>query len=316
MGNIVEAFGPLEDPRGGNGERHSLHDILVIALCTVLCGGDSRRDMALFGESKREFLESFLPLRNGIPSHDTFSRVFRLLDPDRFHHWFLGFMGNFAQACQGVLAPDGKTLRRSSAPPLLRSYDRAEGSSPPHLVNAWAAEHRLALGQLAVAGKSNEVTAVPKLLELLSLPEMVVAADAMQRQRQVAQQVVEQAADYVLALKGNQGTLNDVVRLFLDDPATPVAEDTTAGRGHGVIESRAASLSGMWTGCSGLVAREVPLAGVASGGQDYVQPSTRGPDQYGNPLQSLEPRLYPQSGPMTSCAATGESRTNCIGVWT
>ena len=235
MGMLVEDLEPLEDPRHGNAERHSLHDILVIALCTILCGGETCTDMALFGQSKREFLESFLTLRNGIPSPDTFSRVFRLLDPEVFRRWFLGFMGQFAQGCEGVLAIDGKTLRRS--------YDRAEGQSPLHLVSAWAAEQRLVLGQLAVDGKSNEITAVPKLLEMLALPGMVVTADAMHCQRQLSQQVLDQGADYVLALKGNQESLNEDVRLFLDDPATDVAQATQTNKGHGRIEIRTASLS-------------------------------------------------------------------------
>ena len=235
MGMLMEDMEPLEDPRHGNAERHSLHDILVIALCTMLCGGETCTDMALFGQSKREFLESFLPLRNGIPSHDTFSRVFRLLDPEAFQKWFLGFMGQFAQGCEGVLAIDGKTLRRS--------YDRAEGQSPLHLVSAWAAEQRLVLGQLAVDGKSNEITAVPKLLEMLALPGMVVTADAMHCQRQLSQQVLDQGSDYVLALKGNQESLNEDVRLFLDDPDTPVAQATQTNKGHGRIEIRTASVS-------------------------------------------------------------------------
>ena len=236
MGTLVEDVDPLEDPRHGNAGRHSLHDIIVIALCTILCGGETCTDMALFGQSKREFLESFLPLRNGIPSHDTFSRVFRLLDPEAFRMWFLGFMGQFAQGCEGVLAIDGKTLRRS--------YDRAEAQSPLHLVNAWAAEQRLVLGQLAVDGKSNEITAVPKLLEMLALLGMVVTADAMHCQRQLSRQVLDQGADYVLALKGNQESLHDDVRLFLDDPATPLAQATQTGKGHGRIEIRTASISG------------------------------------------------------------------------
>ena len=232
MGTLVEDVDPLEDPRHGNAGRHSLHDIMVIALCTILCGGETCTDMALFGQSKREFLESFLPLRNGIPSHDTFSRVFRLLDPEAFRMWFLEFMGQFAQGCEGVLAIDGKTLRRS--------YDRAEAQSPLHLVNAWAAEQRLVLGQLAVDGKSNEITAVPKLLEMLALLGMVVTADAMHCQRQLSRQVLDQGADYVLALKGNQESLHDDVRLFLGDPATPLAQ---ASKGHGRIEIRTASIS-------------------------------------------------------------------------
>ena len=127
MGEIGDVFDGLSDPRRVNGQQHSLHDILVIALCTLLCGGATCTDMALFGRAKREFLESFLKLERGIPSHDTFSRVFRLLDPEEFHTWFLGFMRQFAQGCRGVVALDGKTLRRS--------YDRAEGASPLHLVS-------------------------------------------------------------------------------------------------------------------------------------------------------------------------------------
>ena len=142
MGAPVEELEPLEDPRRGNAGRHSLHDILVTALCTILCGGETCTGMALFGQSKREFLESFLPLRIGIPGHDAFSRVFRLPDPDEFQKWFLGFMRQFAQGCEGVPAVDGKTLRRS--------YDRAEAEPPLRLVSAWAAEQRPALGQLAV----------------------------------------------------------------------------------------------------------------------------------------------------------------------
>ena len=236
MGEMENVFEGLNDPRRVSGQHHSLHDILVIALCTLLCGGETCTDMALFGRAKREFLERFLKLENGIPSHDTFSRVFRLLDPEAFHTWFLGFMEQFAQGCQGVVALDGKTLRRS--------YDRAEGTSPLHLVSAWAAEQRLVLGQLAVEGKSNEITAVPKLLELLSLSGTVVTADAMHCQRQVAQLVREQPADYVLALKGNQGTLNDEVRLFLDDPDTPLAQATEVSKGHGRVETHTASVSG------------------------------------------------------------------------
>ena len=236
MGELGDVFEGLEDPRRINGQHHSLHDILVIALCTLICGGETCTDMALFGQAKREFLGSFLKLEKGIPSHDTFSRVFRLLDPEVFHSWFLGFMRRFAEKCQGVVAVDGKTLRRS--------YDRAQESSPLHLVSAWAAEQRLVLGQLAVDGKSNEITAVPKLLELLALEGTVVTADAMHCQRQVAQQVTDQSADYVLALKANQETLNEDVRLFLDDPATPVAEASQTNKGHGRVEARTARVSG------------------------------------------------------------------------
>ena len=235
MAGIDEVFEDLDDPRTGNAKRHLLHEVLVIALCAVLCGGENCADMALFGRSKRAFLQEFLRLEHGIPSHDTFSRVFRLLDPAAFHGWFLGFMRRFAETCQGVIAIDGKTMRRS--------FDRASATSPLHLVSAWAADQRLVLGQIAVDDKSNEITAVPKLLELLSLTGCVVTADAMSCQRKIAQQVIDQRGDYVLALKGNQGTLHDDVRRFLDDPETVLASATETDKGHGRIEVRTASLT-------------------------------------------------------------------------
>ena len=303
MGTLIEELEPLEDPRHGNAGRHSLHDILVIALCTVLCGGETCTDMALFGQSKTEFLESFLPLQNGIPSHDTFSRVFRLLDPEAFQKWFLGFMRQFAQGCEGVPAVDGKTLRRS--------YDRAETQSPLHLVSAWAAEQRLAPGQLAVDGKSNEITAVPKLLEMLALPGMVVTADAMHCQRQLSQQILEQGADYVLALKGNQESLNDDVRLFLDDVATPQVQATTVNKGHGRIETRTASISHdvAW------LQERHQWPGLAAVGK--ITASRRQGDR-----SSVESRYYllsrhsRRSGSTTSSGNTGVSRTGCTGSWT
>lgn len=235
MDDIEGLFSELEDPRTGNAKRHQLHEVLVIALCTVLCGGESCADMALFGRSKRRFLEEFLRLEHGVPSHDTFSRIFRLLDPDRFHAWFLDFMTDFAEACQGVIAIDGKTLRRS--------FDHAAGRSALHMVSAWSADQHLVLAQIAVDDKSNEIIAVPKLLELLSLAGRIVTADAISCQRKIAEQVVDQKGDYVLALKGNQGTLHDDVRRFLDDPETPLLSASETDKGHGRIETRTASLS-------------------------------------------------------------------------
>lgn len=170
-----------------------------------------------------------------MPSHDTFSRVFRLLDPERFHGWFIDYMKRFAETCEGVVAIDGKTLRRS--------FDRASGASPLHLVNAWAADQRLVLGQLAVDDKSNEIVAIPKLLGLLSLKGRTVTLDAIGCQRKIAQAIVDREADYVLALKGNQPALHDDVRRFLDDPETPLASAREVDKGHGRIETRKAAVS-------------------------------------------------------------------------
>src|SRR3954447_8265578 len=158
--------------------RHNLHELLLIALCTILTGGKDCSDMALFGTVKEPFLRQFLRLRHGIPSHDTFSRVFRLLDPAPFEACFTRFMQRFAETLQGVVAIDGKTLRRS--------LDRAAGKSPLHMLHAWSVDQRLLLGQLAVDGKSNEITAVPKLLDLLSLKGRIVTADALNCQRTIA----------------------------------------------------------------------------------------------------------------------------------
>ncbi len=236
MDEFAAVFEGLEDPRTGNAKRHELLEILMIALGTLLSGGTTCADMALFGRAKEDFLREFLTLRHGIPSHDPFSRVCRLLDPAPFRRCFLAFMRRFAKTGRGVVALDGKTLRRS--------FDRAAAASPLHLVSAWAVEQRLVLGQLAVDGKSNEITAVPRLLALLALKGTVVTADALNCQRASARQVVERGGDYVLTLKGNQGTLYDDVRLFLDDPATPLLPSTRSVEGdHGRIEERCAALS-------------------------------------------------------------------------
>lgn len=235
MEEFVACFAGAVDPRQENA-RHNLHELLLIALCTTLCGGEDCSDMAVFGEAKAPFLRQFLRLRHGIPSHDTFSRVFRLLDPVPFEACFTRFMQRFAETVQGVVAIDGKTLRRS--------FDRAAGKSPLHMLHAWSADQRLLLGQMAVDGKSNEITAVPKRLELLSLKGCIVTADALNCQRAIAAKVIERGGDYVLALKGNQGTLHDDVRTFLDDPARPAEIAHTAVDGeHGRIETRTSLVS-------------------------------------------------------------------------
>jgi hypothetical protein len=249
----------------------------LIALCAMLSGGETCADMALFGRLKQTFLKEFLALEHGIPSHDTFSRLFRRLDPAAFRTWFIAFMQRFAETCQGVVALDGKTLRRS--------FDRASAASPLHLVSAWAADQRLVLGQLAVGDKSNEIVAVPKLLELLSLKGMIVTADALNCQRQIARQVIEQGGDYVLALKGNQPALLDDVRRFLDDPETPMtdASETDAGHGrdaHGKPQRR-----------HRLAARQPRLAGSRGNRQSHGDARDRRQDQHPHPLLPAQPSL-------------------------
>jgi predicted transposase YbfD/YdcC len=226
----------LEDPRTGNAGLHDFHELLMIALCTVLCGGQGAVDMALFARAKEPFLRGFLKLANGVPSHDTFSRLFRQLDPVQFRTAFQRFMASFSKTLEGVVAIDGKVLRRS--------FDRASGKSPLHMVSAWGCKQRLVLAQIATDAKSNEITAVPKLLRMLSLKGTIVTTDALNCQRGIAQQIVGQGGDYVLALKGNQGTLHDDVITYLDDPAAKVtAAAPTVDADHGRIETRTATVS-------------------------------------------------------------------------
>jgi predicted transposase YbfD/YdcC len=236
MEGFKACFKDLQDPRTGNAARHDLLEMLLIALCAVLCGAEDCTDMAEFARAKLEFLRGFLKLEHGPPSHDTFSRLFRLLDPAQFRLCFQRFMDRFAEACQGVVAIDGKTLRRS--------FDKASGKSALHMVAAWSCEQRMVLGQLAVDAKSNEITAIPKLLRLLRLEGCAVTVDALNCQREIAQQIVDQKGDYVMALKGNQGTLHEDVRTFLDDPKTKLAvSERMVDADHGRIETRTAMLS-------------------------------------------------------------------------
>ncbi len=236
MDRFAACFEDLDDPRSGNAALHDFHTLLIIALCTVLCGGQGAVDMALFAEAKERFLRKFLDLKNGPPSHDTFSRLFRHLDPDQFRAGFQRFMMAFSDVCQGVIAIDGKVLRRS--------FDRASGKSALPMVSVWGCEQRMVLAQIATDAKSNEITAVPKLLAMLSLKGTIVTADALNCQRVIAGQIVDQGGDYALALKGNQGMLHADVSLFLDDPARETGEtDTTVDADNGRIETRVATVS-------------------------------------------------------------------------
>ena len=233
-------FADLDDPRTGNAGLHDLYEILFIALCTVLCGGQTAVDMHLFARAKEGFLRGFLKLQHGLPSHDTFSRVFRQLNPDQFRACFQQFMARFAATCQGVIAIDGKVVRRS--------FDSASAKSPLHMVSAWGCEQRLVLAQIATDVKSNEITAVPKLLEMLSLKGCIVTVDALNCQRNIAQQIVDQGGDYALALKGNQGTLHADVSLFLDDPqldAKTITTNTTVDGDHGRLETHMTGALGL-----------------------------------------------------------------------
>ena len=195
--SIVAHFQTLEDPRLERTKKHNLLDILVIALCTLLTGGEGFQDMELFGKSKHAWLRTFLALPHGIPSHDTFGRVFARLNPQRFQQCFLAWTQAVAELTQGALISlDGKTVKAS--------FDRATASSPLHMLSAWCSDHGgLVVGQTKTDSKSNEITAIPELLHLLAIKGCIVTIDAMGCQTAIAGQIRDQGGDYLLALKGN-----------------------------------------------------------------------------------------------------------------
>jgi predicted transposase YbfD/YdcC len=235
--SILTHFADLDDPRDERGKDHRLLDIVAIAICAVICGAESWVDIELYGQSKQEWLSTFLSLDNGIPSHDTVARVFARLDPEQMQECFLRWITAISQLSQGeVIAIDGKTLRHS--------YDRANGKGAIHMVSAWASANRLVLGQRKVEDKSNEITAIPQLLQVLTLKGCIVTIDAMGCQKEIASTIIDRGGDYILALKGNQGGLfEDVQWLFEQAQATQFQQVThdvsqTIDKGHGRIEIR------------------------------------------------------------------------------
>jgi len=206
--SIVEHFQALEDPRIARTTKHLLLDILVIAVCTLLTGGEGFQDMELFGKSKRVWLQTFLALPHGIPSHDTFGRVFARLNPKRFQACFLSWTRAVAQLTQGALVSlDGKTVRAS--------FDRATASSPLHMLSAWCSDTGgLVIGQIKTDSKSNEITALPDLLQLLAIQGCIVTIDAMGCQTAIAEHIRAQKGDYLLALKSNHKKAYKAVKQY------------------------------------------------------------------------------------------------------
>ena len=234
---LLRAFAQLKDPRMNRTKLHSLTDILAIAICAVICGADGWVQVQQFGDCKKKWFKTFLDLPNGIPSHDTFGRVFAALAPVAFEECFMKWVAALATASQGrLIAIDGKTIRRS--------LDTANGKAAIHMVNAWCEANHMVLGQLATDAKSNEITAIPKLMKLLDLKDAVVTIDAGGCHKKIAQQIVDQGGHYILQLKGNQGSLHkETVMLFdqcLTDDCRGISYSTaaTTNGGHGRIEER------------------------------------------------------------------------------
>lgn len=237
VASIEHHFSDLEDPRIDRTKLHRLVDIVVIAICGVICGGDTWVEVESFGQAKHNWLKTFLELPNGIPSHDTFGRVFGALDPDQFRTCFLNWVTAVSEITQGqVIAIDGKTLRRS--------HDKVLGKAAIVMVSAWATTNHLVLGQVKVDDKSNEITAIPELLQTLEISGCIVTIDAMGCQKEIAADIVNQEADYVLALKENHGQLYEDVKLLFDDleesgfRAYKYGHHRTVNKDHGRIEIR------------------------------------------------------------------------------
>src|SRR5713226_2918000 len=234
--DLETLFSQVEDPRVERTKYHRLRDIIIIAICGVICGAEGWVEIEEFGKAKEAWLTELLQLPNGIPSHDTFGRVFARLDPKQFKASFVEWVKGISQTVKGVIAIDGKTLRRS--------HDRAASKKALHVVSAWAVENRLVLAQLATEEKSNEITAIPVLLQQLALAGCIVTIDAMGTQTKIAEQIIEQQGDYALALKENQGTMyegvSETFALALKDQFAQIQHEShrTVEKGHGRMEIR------------------------------------------------------------------------------
>ena len=233
---FLSYFKDLEDPRQHGKVTYPLDEILLLCLLAVLAGAEAVTDIALFGRKKRDLLRRFRPFKDGTPAHDHLGDILAVLDAEQFQRCFVAWMAALTGAPEGVIAIDGKTARRSGG--------KTRGSPAIHMVSAFAARQRLVLGQVKVAEKSNEIIAIPKLLDLLAIDGAIVTIDAMGCQRDIAQKVVDKKADYVLALKGNQASLREDVETFVaeqkaaDFKHTTISQDQTVDGDHGRIETR------------------------------------------------------------------------------
>lgn len=275
---LFDHFAHVSDPRSSNA-RHPLFDIFVIALCAVISGAEGWEDLEEYGQAQAEWFNQFLELPHGIPSPDTFRRVLSRLKPDELSQCFVNWTDALRESIdRDIVAIDGKTLRRS--------FDHAASKGAIHMVSAWANANRLVLGQLKVDDKSNEITAIPKLLKMLELEGAIVTTDAMGCQKEIARTIIEQGADYVLALKDNHETLHGEVQLYFDDLKADRFDHVTydhhcsVDADHGRLETRhywltsdieCLGVKGSWANITsiGLVESHFEVAGKVSMEQRY-----------------------------------------------
>jgi len=237
---FIEHFSVIKDFRQEGKVQHKLMDILFIAVAATIANSDSWIEMQLFAERYETWLRKYLELPNGIPSHDTIERIFENIDGKEFAKCFIKWTQDITQKTKGTLiAIDGKTVRRS--------FDNNADKSAIHIVNAWTNENKLILGQVKTSDKSNEITAIPELLDLLFIKDCIITIDAMGTQKKIVEKIIEKKADYVLALKGNQGNLYEDVKLYFEDsikndfkdiPKEKISKYETIEKGHGRIEKR------------------------------------------------------------------------------
>jgi predicted transposase YbfD/YdcC len=229
--SIIHHFSSIQDPRVNRQKKHQLQDIFFISICAVICGADNWVAIEEFGLAKEAWFTELLNLEHGIPSHDTFGEVYAAIDTEQFSVCFSRWVADLASLTGGeVIAIDGKCLRRS--------MDKASKKAAIYMVSAWAQHNNLVLGQVKVDDKSNEITAIPKLLSRLDIAGAVITIDAMGCQKKVAEQIKRQGGDYVFSLKGNQGNLHDDVLTFFTSSLSPVVAAVCYDGGHGRIETR------------------------------------------------------------------------------
>jgi len=229
--SLHRAFSRLHDPRIDRAKKHNLLDIIILSVLAVLSGAESYDSIELFGKMNLNFLKQFLGLKNGIPSHDTINRVFQVLNPRQFERYFISWVQGLKDegTPEGVISIDGKTIRGSK--------DSFHNRSPLHSVHAWSVENGICLGQLECGEKTNEITVIPQLLDLLDIKNSIITIDAMGTQRAIAEKIIENGGDYILAVKGNQGGLEEEVHALCEQ-SRPVFDTCEVEKGHGRIETR------------------------------------------------------------------------------